>query len=277
MNVPIPALPLAPQGSIPLLGFGTFPMKGDECRQAVRTALECGYRHIDAADAYGNHEAVGAGIRDSGIPREEIFLVTKVMRDRLRYDDFIEAGERSLRELKTDYLDLLLIHWPNNDVPLEETLRALSHLRLKGKINAAGVSNFTAKRLERALALDILPIGVNQVEYHPFLNQKALHQFCKENDVILTAYSPLAQGKVSEDSALQQIGSKYGKSAAQVAIRWLIQKGIVAIPKASSREHIRSNLDSIHFELTLEDFDAVDGMDRGLRLINWDVADFDRP
>lgn len=272
---PIPTRPLKPQGEIPLMGFGTYPMKGDECRQAVETALECGYRHLDTADAYGNHDAVAEAVAASGVPREELFLTSKIMRDRLRHDEFLRAGDRILKELRTDYLDLLLIHWPNNEIPMEETLRAMARLLDEGKIRAAGVSNFTVKRLGRALALDLAPISVNQVEYHPFLNQKGLHRFCEENGVVVTAYSPLAQGKVAEDPTLQRIAERLGRTASQVTLRWLFQRGIVAIPKASSRKHAESNLGVLDFELSLDDFNAIDNLGRWERLITWDVADFD--
>ncbi|MBW3623371.1 MAG: aldo/keto reductase [Armatimonadetes bacterium] len=270
-----PTLPLRPQGEIPLLGFGTYPMKGDECRRAVETALDCGYRHLDTADAYGNHDAVGAALQSAAVPREQIFLTTKVMRDKLRYEQVIEVAERSLRELQTDYLDLFLVHWPNNEIPMEETFRAMARLIEEGKIRACGVSNFTVSRLDRALALDLGPISVNQVEYHPFLNQKDLHRFCTERGVALTAYSPLAQGKIAGDPTLEEIAQKYGKSPAQVTLRWLLQRGIVAIPKASSRPHIEANLNILDFELSSEDFRRIDNRERWERLITWDVADFD--
>jgi diketogulonate reductase-like aldo/keto reductase len=272
----IPTLPLKPQGEIPILGFGTYPMKGEECQKAVETALEEGYRHLDTADNYGNQEAVGAAIQNSGVGRGELFVTTKVPRERLRHDDVIRTCENSLRELRTDYLDLFLVHWPNNDIPMEETFRAMARLIEGGQIRAFGVSNFTASRLEKALALEIAPISMNQVEYHPLLNQKDLHRFCEENGVALTAYSPLAQGKIADEPAVQEVARRVGKTPGQVTLRWLLQRGIIAIPKASSRGHIRENLEVFDFELSPEDFQAMDNINKWVRLINWEVAEFER-
>ena len=272
----IPTLPIAPQGQIPLLGFGTWQLSGDQARDAVHAALDFGYRHIDTAIGYGNHVPVGAGIRASGVPREAIFLTTKVPRENLHYADVIARCEQSLKEIQVDYLDLYLVHWPNNDIPMDETFRAMHDLIDRGRIRACGVSNFTASRLERALALDIVPIGNNQVEYHPFLNQKDLDRLCREQGVTLTAYSPLAQGKVADDPLLQGIARKYGKTPAQVTLRWLLDKEIVAIPKSASRERIASNLDIFDFDLAPEDFEAIDDRQVWDRLIRWDVAEFDR-
>jgi diketogulonate reductase-like aldo/keto reductase len=272
----IPTLPLKLQGEIPIMGFGTYPMKGDECQRAVEAALELGYRHLDTADNYGNQEPVGAAIKASGIARGELFVTTKVPRERLRFDDVIRTCENSLRELRTDYLDLYLVHWPNNDIPMEETFRAMARLLDDGRIRAFGVSNFTASRLERALALEIAPIAMNQVEYHPLLNQTDLHQFCEANGVAITAYSPLAQGKIADEPAVREVARRVGRAPGQVTLRWLYQRGIVAIPKASSREHIRENLEVLDFELPPEEFRAMDTIDRWVRLINWDVAEFDK-
>lgn len=270
----VPTLPLTPQGRIPLMGFGTWPLKAEACREAVETALACGYRHLDTADMYANQEDVGAAIQASEIPREQIFLTTKVWRDQLHADGVLQTCDRALRQLRTDYLDLLLIHWPNNEIPLAETLRAMATLMDDGRIRACGVSNFTARRLEQALALDIVPISNNQVEYHPLLNQKVLHRFCQENGVVLTAYSPLAQGEVEKDALLQSIAGKYHKTPSQVALRWLLQRQIVAVPKASSRAHIESNFAILDFELSPEDFHAIDDRDIWVRQTNWDVGEF---
>jgi diketogulonate reductase-like aldo/keto reductase len=272
----IPNVSLNPQGEMPMLGFGTYPMKGEESRRAVEIALECGYRHLDTALAYDNHIPVGEGMKASGVPREAIFLTTKVMRDRLHYPDVLRACEQSLKELQTDYLDQFLVHWPNNDIPMEETFRAMAELIERGLIRTCGVSNFTASRLKKAIALGLAPISVNQVEYHPFLNQKDLHRFCVEMGVVVTAYSPLAQGKIAGDELLESIGRKYGKSAAQITLRWLLQRGIVSIPKSASRERIEGNLEIFDFELSPDDFTAIDDRDIWKRLINWDVADFDK-
>lgn len=272
----VPTLPLNPQGAIPLLGFGTWELTGDDCPRGVEMALHCGYRHIDTADAYGNHVQVGEGIRASGVPREQFFLTTKVWRENLKYNDVLNSCQRFLEEIGVEYIDLLLAHWPNNDIRFDEQFRAFKKLIDDGLIRACGVSNFTASRLQRALDLDIVPISDNQVEYHPLLNQKELHQFCKKNNVVLTAYSPLARGKVAENPTMQEVAKKYGKSPAQIAIRWLLQKEIVTIPKATSREHIESNFDVFSFELSPEDFNTIDNIKDTQRLVSWEVGEFDK-
>lgn len=272
----IAELPMKTGRPIPIFGFGTWRLNGEACTRSVVTALEVGYRHVDTADGYGNHREVGAGIRESGVPRQEIFLTSKVGRDDLHYDDLIKVGERALEQLQVDYLDLFLVHWPNNDIPMEETFRAMRQLLDDGRIRAVGVSNFTKSRLERALALNAVPISNNQVEYHALLNQKELHRYCTEQGVTLTAYSPLAQGKIGENAEMNRIAQKYGKSPEQIALRWLTQKQIVAIPKASSRDHIVSNLHSLDFELSPEDMQAIESIKEWNRLITWEVAEFDK-
>jgi 2,5-diketo-D-gluconate reductase B len=179
---------------IPVLGFGTWPLKGQQCFESVRTALALGYRHIDTADGYANHREVGQAIRDSGVTREEIFLTTKVRRNDLRRDDVIAACERFLAELQTDYLDLALIHWPNNDIPMAETFAGFQELKDRGAVRNVGVSNFTIARLERAGAITD-GIIVDQVEYHPSLNQQSLLDYCQSRDIAVTAYSPVAKGQ----------------------------------------------------------------------------------
>ncbi len=272
----VPTLPLNPQGSIPLLGFGTWELTGDDCPRGVEMALQCGYRHIDTADAYGNHVQVGEGIRASGVPRDQFFLTTKVWRDNLKYEDVLTSCSRFLKELGVEYIDLLLAHWPNNDIPFEDQFRGFKKLIDDGLIRACGVSNFTASRLQRALDLDIVPISNNQVEYHSLLNQKELHSFCKGKNITLTAYSPLARGKVAENPTMQEVAKKYGKSPAQIAIRWLLQKEIITIPKATSREHIESNFNVFDFQLSPEDFNTVDNIKEQNRLVSWEVGEFDK-
>jgi len=216
-----------------MIGFGTFRLQGEEGRQAIANALEVGYRHIDTAAGYGNHDAVAAAIQDSGLPREDLFITTKIGHEQLRHDDVLAVCARALQELKTEYIDLYLIHWPNPDIPLAESLPAFRKLLDDGRIRDFGVSNFTEERLQSALDLDVLPVSANQVEYHHYLNDKALHAFCTQHNIVLTAYSPLALGKVGEDALLQGIGDRHGKSASQVTLRWLLQRGMVSIPKAS--------------------------------------------
>jgi diketogulonate reductase-like aldo/keto reductase len=249
-----------------MIGFGTWPMKGEECRQAVANALAMGYRHIDTAIGYRNHDAVAAGIRDSSLPCEDLFITTKIGHTDLRRDDILDGCAKALEELQTNYIDLCLIHWPNPEIPLAESLPAFRKLLDEGKIRNFGVSNFTAERLQQALDLDMLPISADQVEYHPYLNDRELHTFCTQHGIVLTAYSPLALGKVRDDALLQAIGERHGKTASQVALRWLYQRGIVSLPKASSLSHMQSNFAIFDFALTSEEFEQVDTIDRWERL-----------
>jgi diketogulonate reductase-like aldo/keto reductase len=236
----------------------------------VEAALECGYRHIDTAAAYENHAAVGEALGAGIVPRSDVFLTTKVGPERLRHDDLLAAAEEALRELATDYVDLFLIHWPNADVPMEATFAAMERLLDDGTIRNCGVSNFTARRLAQAVALGVAPISVNQVEYHPHLNQRRLHEACHGLGVALTSYSPFAKGRIPLDGRLTEIGARYGRSAHQVALRWLVQRGIPAIPKAASAEHIRENLGVTEWALSEEDFAVVDNLGHWDRLLPWE-------
>lgn len=252
---------------VPALGFGTWPLKGPECREAVRDALAVGYRHIDTARMYANEEEVRKGLKDSGLPREEIFLTTKLWFSELRGPKVKECTEESLRTLQTEYLDLLLIHWPNPKVNLEETITAMQQLQVEGKVRQIGMSNFPSAMLKEAL--QYAPIFCNQVEYHPFLGQTALSEVCRQHDVLLTAYSPVAHGAVKEDTTLAAIGQKYGKSPVQITLRWLVQQDhVAAIPKASSQGHRLSNLDIFDFALTPEEMALIFGLARNQRLIH---------
>ncbi len=252
---------------VPALGFGTWPLKGDECREAVRDALSAGYRHVDTARMYGNEEEVGKGVREGGVPREEIFLTTKLWYTELTRGKVVDSLHSSLRRLQTEYVDLLLVHWPSFDVPLAETMEAMTGLQQQGKVRQVGVSNFPPGLLQEALGY--APVFCNQVEYHPFLAQTALLDVCRQNDVLLTAYSPIAHGAVMEAPVLGDIGRKYGKSPVQVTLRWLVQQPhVAAIPKAASPDRRRQNLDIFDFELTPAEMEQIFGLDQGKRLIN---------
>jgi 2,5-diketo-D-gluconate reductase B len=244
--------------SVPALGFGTWPLKGAECRQGVEHALAIGYRHIDTAQGYENEDAVGEAMQRSGIPRDEIFLVTKVRTQNFTYDKTIASTHESLRKLRTDYIDLLLLHWPNPQVPLEETLRAMRRLQEEGSIRHIGVSNFSPQLVEEAASQ--ATIFCNQVEHHPYLAQKALIAQAKEMDYLFTAYSPLARGKVLGDATLQAIAAAHGKTVAQVIFRWQIQQGLATIPKAGSDQHRQENFDIFDFELTPDEMGQIDAL-----------------
>jgi 2,5-diketo-D-gluconate reductase B len=252
---------------VPAVGFGTWLVTGQDATDGVRDALEIGYRQIDTARAYENEREVGRGIAESGVPRNEIFITTKVPHTDARADEVERDAEESLERLGVDQLDLLLLHWPNGNVTLEETLTALDRVREDGRTRNIGVSNFPAGLLEQAL--EIAPIFCNQVEYHPFLDQSRLLEVARENEVLITAYSPLAHGKVPEDGTLERIGSKYGKSAGQVAMRWLLdQPGVSPIPKASSHERRQENFDVFDFTLDDDDREQIASLPKDVRTAN---------
>lgn len=265
---------------VPALGFGTWALSGRTCYDAVRTALELGYRHIDTADMYGNETEVGRAIRDSGLAREAIFLTTKVPPGKLRAGTAKRSAEESLARLGMDYVDLLLIHWPSSEAPLGETLGAFAALKAAGKTRFIGVSNFNVKLLDEAVERHGADLLCNQVEYHPYLSQRAVLAALRRRGMMLTAYAPVAKGRAAGDRTLEAIGAKYGKSAAQISLRWLIeQDGVVAVPKASSRAHLAANLEIFDFALAPADRDAIDRLQGGGRLL--DVAgwspDWDAP
>jgi 2,5-diketo-D-gluconate reductase B len=236
---------------VPSLGLGTWRLSGDECTRAVERAVALGYRHIDTAQMYANEREVGRGIQNSGVGREEIFLVTKVRTSSFSHDDVIHSTRESLKKLQSEYVDLLLMHWPNPSVPLGETLGAMTELQEEGSVKYVGVSNFPPSMVEEATRH--ATVFCNQVEYHPYTAQDELLDQAKEMDYLLTAYSPVAKGRVSNDATLKEIGEAHGKTPTQVALRWLIQQEkVAAIPKAASENHLRSNFDIFDFELSDE-------------------------
>ncbi|MDQ3850758.1 MAG: aldo/keto reductase [Actinomycetota bacterium] len=249
---------------VPKLGLGTWLITGRACVDAVRDALELGYRHIDTARAYGNEAQVGRGLAKAPVPREDVFLTTKLWYTDLRARQVRAQVEGSLRALDTDYVDLLLIHWPNADVPLAETLGAMVELREGGRVRHLGVSNFPARVVREAL--EHAPILTDQVEYHPYLGQPALLALARERDLMLTAYSPLAHGRLLDEPVLREIGAAHGKTAGQVALRWLLdQPQVAAVPKASSHANRAANLDVFDFALDDAERGAIAALERGLR------------
>jgi 2,5-diketo-D-gluconate reductase B len=241
---------------VPSLGLGTWRLSGQECITAVERALALGYRHIDTAQVYANEGEVGRGIRNSGVDREDIFLVTKVWTSSFSHDDVIRSTHESLKKLQTKYVDLLLMHWPNPRVPLEETLGAMSELQEGGSVKHVGVSNFPPSMVKEAT--QHAEIFCNQVEYHPYRAQEELLEQAKEMDHLLTAYSPVAGGAAVNDATLREIGKAHGRTAAQVALRWLIQQEkVAAIPKAAGEDHLIGNFDIFDFELSDEEMERV--------------------
>ncbi|AWB29699.1 aldo/keto reductase [Clostridium botulinum] len=250
---------------MPWLGFGTYKVEnGDTVIQSVKEALKIGYGHIDTASYYGNEEGVGTAIKESRIPRKDIFLVSKVWNSEQGYDKTLKSFEYSIKKLGTDYLDLYLIHWPQ---PLsKETWKALEKLYKEGRVKAIGVSNFLVDHLKWLLEdAEIMPI-VNQVEFHPQLIQKDLIEFCSKNNIQLEAWSPLMRGKVFEIELLQDIARKYGKTISQIVLRWDLQMGVVTIPKSINPSRIKENADIFDFEISKEDIDKIQQLDKGLRV-----------
>ncbi len=258
---------------VPELGFGTFKLIGKECEQAVKLALNVGYRHIDTAQVYKNEREVGNGIKQAHIKRDELFVTTKVWMNNLAPEEVIKSTERSLQDLDLPYVDLLLIHWPNPDFDIEKTIEAMLSVRDQGKALNIGVSNFPMKLLKEVNEELAAPIFCNQVEYHPLLGQFELLEYAADQDLLVTAYSPLAQGEIFKIPLLQDLAEKYGKTPSQIALRWLVeQEQVVAIPKASSREHMEENLDIYDFTLEDDDFYAIDDLDKTRRIVNPDFA-----
>jgi diketogulonate reductase-like aldo/keto reductase len=243
---------------VPALGLGTWKLTGQTAYGAVKTALSLGYRHIDTAQAYENERYVGNAIHDSDVDRDDVFLTTKVRPDRYEPGDLKASVRDSLDALGTDYVDLLLLHWPNPLSDLDDTLRAMADLVDDGSVTHVGVSNFSTTQLKRAIARSPVPIATNQVQFHPFKPQRELLRFCQDHDVMLTAYSPLAHGAILDDDLLWAIGRTYEKTPAQVALRWATQhRGVCAIPKATTRDHLAENLDVFDFTLDADEIDRI--------------------
>lgn len=259
--------------SIPILGLGTYKLIGETARKAVKTALDVGYRHIDTASRYGNQREIGAVVAASDVPREEIFITSKIWHTNLRPADLRAEFDQTLNELQTDYLDLLLIHWPNSDIPVSETLEAMYVLKREGRVRAVGVSNFTISHLHEVVDAGFHP-AVNQVEYHPSLHQEDLRSFCQDNDIVVTAYSPLAQGHDLDLPVIKSLAKKYNRSAAQVILNWLMSKGIVVIPRSSNPDYIRDNFNAIEWTLDPSDIARIDEIDAHNRIINPPYAEF---
>lgn len=248
--------------SMPQMGFGTSQL-GD-CGDLVATALSLGYRHIDTAWKYGSEKGVGAGIRASGLPRDEIFLVTKVSHEYLRAADFARSVEESLKNLQVDHVDMLHVHWPSTDgVPLAETMAALARAKREGLTRHIGVANFNIALLEEARRTCPEPLATLQAEYHPYLDQRRVLDYCREHDMIFTAYCPLARGRLFGDPVLTAIAGEKKRTVAQVVLRWLVQQGNIApIPRSSSPERIAQNLDVFDFTLTADEMKRIHALAR---------------
>jgi diketogulonate reductase-like aldo/keto reductase len=245
---------------IPALGLGTWSLRGEQCARAVAGALQIGYRHVDTAAMYGNEVEVGQGLRASGARREDCFITTKVWSSDIGARDLPRSAEASLKRMQLSTVDLLLIHWPNPSIPLKESIAALCEAKRRGLTRHIGVSNFSSDLLRQAAAVSSEPIVANQCECHPGLDQTPLIGACRGVAAAFVSYRPLGKGALADDPLLSRIGAAHKKSAAQVALRWHIQKGLVAIPKAARREHLEANIAIFDFDLSEAEMAEISAM-----------------
>ena len=258
-----PSLPFSQEaGAIPALGFGTSPLTGGLSAETVVAALKAGYRHIDTARKYGTERAVGEALRVAGVPRKDIFLTTKVSHENLRADDFAKSVDDSLAALGVDYVDLLLIHWPNPGVALSETMPALAKAKRQGLARHIGVANFNIALFDQAIALCPEPLVALQAEYHPFLDQAKLLAAVTRHKLVYIAYCPLGRGRLFGDPVLTDIAEKRRRSIAQVALRWLLQQNVAAIPFSSKPERIADNFNVFDFTLTDDEMKRIAALKR---------------
>jgi len=245
----MPALFVEAHG-IPLIGLGTWELRGRTCARMVEQALRLGYRHIDTAELYDNEHEVGEGLRAAGLKRDAVFITTKVWPSHFAPRDLERSAQQSLTRLRLPYVDLLLLHWPNPQIPLRDTLGALCKVKREGLTRQIGVSNFTVALIEEAVKLADEPLVCNQIEVHPFIDQSKVIVACRRHGMTIVAYSPVARGGVSRHKVLARIGKGHGKTAAQVSLRFLVQQGIVVIPRTSRLERLSENLAIFDFELS---------------------------
>ena len=264
---------------IPQIGLGTMTLKEDVCVQAVKTALQLGYRHLDTAAFYGNEKENGEGLRQSGVKREEVLICTKVRQNDLMPDDFARVVDQSLNNLQLPYVDLLLIHWNNPDIPFKLSVGALCKAKKDGLAKHVGVANFTTAMLDEAWAVTSEPLVCNQIEMHPFINQDKVLAACKKHGMAVVAYCPIARGKVPGADALERIGKAHGKTAAQVSLRYLVQMGVCAIPRTATPAHLKQNIEVFDFNLSDAEMAELKKLNASnMRVVNpphapkWDAA-----
>jgi 2,5-diketo-D-gluconate reductase B len=254
---------------IPIVGLGTWAIRGRDCARLTEQAIRIGYRHIDTAQMYDNEREVGEGVRASGL-RDQVMVTTKVQPTMLAPHDLERSVKESLARLRLDVIDLLLIHWPNPRVPFAETLGAMAKMKREGYTRQIGVSNFTVALVEQANKISREPLVCNQVECHPFLNQDKVISACREHGMAVVAYSPIARGGAQGNKVLEMIGKAHGKTAAQVCLRWLVQQGIVVIPRTSRAERLEENFMLFDFELSDAEMREIAGLARpGGRIVDW--------
>lgn len=266
LSGPTDTIDIAPDVAMPRLGFGTYrSAPGEETERAVRWALGAGYRSIDTAALYQNEEGVGSAIRTAGIERERLFVATKVWNDDQGYRSTLRAFDESLTRLGFDYVDLYLVHWAIPSL-MQDTWRAMEEIARSGRARAIGVCNHLPHHLEALAAFATISPAVDQVEFHPRLSQPDLQRYCAEHSIALEAWAPIMRGRVNNVPELVEIARAHGRTAAQVSLRWILQKGHIAIPKSVHRDRILENADIFGFELTAEEMDVIDGLDRAERI-----------
>ncbi len=261
--------------SIPALGLGTWTLKGDACAEIVDHALKTGYRHLDTAAMYGNEDAVGAGLRASGVARDDVFVTTKVWWTNLAEKDLRKSTEESLRLLGLDQVDLLLIHWPNDSIPLAESIGALNRVKADGLARHIGVSNFTTRHLAEALRLSEAPLVANQVENHPYLDQSKVYRACRDAGMAMVSYCPLYRGgTLFEEPAVRDAAARHGTTPGQIVLRWHVQQdGVVAIPRTTKKERLEENFAIFDFSLSDEEMAAISALaGKGARLCDYDFS-----
>ncbi len=254
---------------IPQIGIGTMTLTGDAGIAAIKTALDVGYRHLDTAAGYGNEKENGEALRASGVSRADVFITTKVRPTEAKPADFARVVDQSLANLQVPFVDLLLIHWPSKEVPIADTIGALCKAKKEGKTKHIGVSNFTTALLDEAWKHTSEPLVCNQIEVHPFINQDKVIAACEKRGMAVVAYVPIARGKVPGADALERIGKAHGKSAAQVSLRYLIERGMVPIPRSTKREHLKENLEVFDFKLSAAEMAELKALNAtNMRVVN---------
>ncbi len=267
-----PTVTLPSGDELPMAGVGTWDIAGDTVKSSVRAGLDAGYGHVDTAEGYKNEAEIGEALAD--YDREDVFLTSKVLPKHLDYESVVESCEASLSRLGTDYLDLYLVHWPNPAVSIRETMDAMATLQDQGKVRNVGVSNFSASQLGAAQHVADVPIAVNQIEYHPWNTQDQVVEFCRDTDTVVEAAAPLARTEVFADETVQDVAEKYDRSPAQVVLKWAVENGVVVLPKSSSPEHVRQNLDLFDWDMDDADRERIDAIDREKAVYDTGVYDW---
>jgi 2,5-diketo-D-gluconate reductase B len=271
--MPVPSV-TANGATIPLLGLGTWDLRGRTCARIVEQALRLGYRHIDTAEMYDNERDVGEGLRASGVKRGDVFVATKIWPDHFAPRELERAARESLSRLRLQEVDLLLLHWPNPRIPLADTLGALGKVKREGLTRHIGVSNFTVALIEQAVALTTEPLVCDQIEYHPFLDQSKVIAACRKHDMAVVAYSPIARGKAGDDRVLARIAAAHDKTAAQVSLRFLAQQSIVVIPRTSKAERLSENAAIFDFKLSPQEMTEIAALARrDGRIVDWSYSE----